>query len=55
MIRVTKLYVDWQFEQEFEDEKNNAMAWGTSSRNANGEYMNFGKSGNPVKYCRLCA
>ena len=41
--------VEWQFEQEFSEEKNNALAFGRSNRNANGEYMNFGKSGNPIK------
>lgn len=41
--------VDWQFEQEFSDEKNNAMMFGVSTRNANGEYLNFGKSGNAIK------
>lgn len=25
------------------------MAFGTSNRNSNGEYMNFGKSGNVIK------
>lgn len=41
--------VEWQFEQEFSEEKNNALAFGRSNRNSNGEYMNFGKSGNPIK------
>ena len=42
-------YVDWEVEQQFSEYKNNAMAFGTSNRNANGEYMNFGKSGNVIK------
>lgn len=42
-------YVDWQVELEFNEYKNNLMAFGTSNRNANGEYMNFGKSGNVIK------
>ena len=42
-------HVDWTFEQQWGDYKNIAMAWGTSNRNANGEYMNFGKSGNVIK------
>ena len=42
-------YVDWQFENEFAEEKNWALAWGRSNRNANGEYRNFGKSGNVIK------
>lgn len=29
-------YVDWQFEQQWQDYKNMALAWGTSNRNANG-------------------
>lgn len=41
--------VEWQFEQEFSEEKNNALAFGRSNRNSNGEYMNFGKSGNPIE------
>lgn len=42
-------YVDWEVEQQFADYKNNAIAWGRSNRNANGEYMNVGKSGNVIK------
>ena len=42
-------HVDWVFEQEFSDDKNWAIAWGRSNRNANGEYMNFGKSGSAIK------
>jgi len=42
-------YVDWEVELQFDEYKNNAMAWGTSNRNLNGEYMNFGKSGNVIK------
>lgn len=42
-------YVDWELEQQFSEYKNNVMAFGTSNRNANGEYMNFGKSGNVIK------
>lgn len=41
--------VDWEVEQQFSDYKNNALAFGRSNRNANGEYMNFGKSGNVIK------
>lgn len=25
------------------------MAWGTSNQNANGEYLNFGKSGEAIR------
>lgn len=42
-------YVDWQFEKEFNDDKNRVLAFGRSNRNSNGEYMNFGKSGNVIK------
>lgn len=41
--------VDWTFEQQWGDYKNIAMAWGTSNRNANGEYLNFGKSGEVIR------
>lgn len=41
--------VDWEVEQQFSEAKNNVMAFGTSNRNANGEYMNFGKSGSVIK------
>ena len=51
--KVTNLYVDWEVEQQFSEYKNNAMAFGTSNRNSNGEYMNFGKSGNVIKLCHL--
>lgn len=42
-------YVDWELECQFSEYKNNVLAFGTSNRNANGEYMNFGKSGNVIK------
>jgi hypothetical protein len=42
-------YVDFEVEQTFSEYKNNALAFGRSNRNANGEYMNFGKSGNVIK------
>lgn len=38
--------VDWELETQFSEAKNNVLAFGRSNRNANGEYMNFGKSGN---------
>ena len=41
--------VDWEVEQQFSEYKNNAMVFGTSNRNSNGEYMNFGKSGGVIK------
>ena len=42
-------YVDYQFELEWQDQKNTAYAFGVSNRNANGEYLNFGKSGNVIR------
>lgn len=42
-------YVDWTLEQQWQDYKNMAIAWGTSNRNSNGEYMNFGKSGEVIR------
>lgn len=42
-------YVDWEVECTFNEYKNNAMAFGRSNRNANGEYTNFGKSGNVIR------
>ena len=41
--------VEWEVEQQFSEYKNNALAFGRSNRNSNGEYMNFGKSGNVIK------
>lgn len=48
----TAMWIDqeeWAVESKFKDYKNNAMAFSTSNRNANGEYTDFGKSGNPIK------
>lgn len=42
-------YVDFAVETQFADYKNNAMAFGRSNRNSNGEYTNIGKSGNVIK------
>lgn len=41
--------VDFEVENQFSEYKNNALAFGRSNRNQNGEYMNFGKSGNVIK------
>lgn len=41
--------VDWEVECQFSEYKNNALAFGTSNRNSNGEYTNFGKSGEAIK------
>ena len=42
-------YVDYELECQFADYKNNALAFGRSNRNSNGEYTNIGKSGNVIK------
>lgn len=42
-------HVEWTVENTFSDEKNNLIMYGRSNRNRNGEYMNFGKSGNVIK------
>lgn len=42
-------WVDYELECQFADYKNNALAFGRSNRNANGEYNNIGKSGNAIK------
>ena len=41
--------VDWEAEVQFAEQKNNVLAYGRSNRNSNGEYMNFGASGNVIK------
>lgn len=42
-------HVDWTLEEQWRDYKNMAIAWGTSNRNSNGEYLNFGKSGEVIR------
>lgn len=42
-------HVEWTVENTFADEKNNLIMYGRSNRNRNGEYTNFGKSGNVIK------
>lgn len=42
-------HVDYQVETTFSEEKNNVTMYGRSNRNRNGEYLNFGKSGNVIK------
>lgn len=42
-------HVEWRVEETFSEYKNNILAFGRSNRNANGEYMNFGKSGGVIK------
>lgn len=42
-------HVDYQIEQTWAEYKANALMYGRSNRNANGEYLNFGKSGEVIK------
>lgn len=42
-------YEQWQLEQEWNDYKNNALAFGRSNRNLNGEYLDYDKSGEVLK------
>ena len=42
-------HVEYQLEEQFADEKNNLIMFGRSNRDANGEYTDFGKSGNVIK------
>lgn len=42
-------YEQWQLEQEWNDYKNKVLAFGTSTRNMNGEYLNFDKSGEVIR------
>lgn len=42
-------YEQWQFEQQWDDYKNNVIAYGRSNRNLNGEYLNYGKSGEVIR------
>lgn len=41
--------VQWQLEQQWNDYKNNILAFGRSNRNNNGEYLNVGKSGEVIR------
>lgn len=42
-------YVDYEFQKTWSEYKNNALAYGVSNRNANGEYMNFDASGEVIR------
>lgn len=42
-------YVEYEVETQFEEEKNNLLMFGRSNRNVNGEYLNFGKSGEVIR------
>ena len=41
--------IDYQVEEQFADYKNNLIMFGRSNRNANGEYLNIGESGQVIK------
>lgn len=43
------LYVDFEFERQFRDQKNRALAYGTSNRNANGEWLDHDSNGRAIK------
>ena len=43
------LYVDFEFERQFRDQKNRVMAYGMSNRNQNGEYTDFDVNGHAIK------
>ena len=42
-------YEEFEFNKQWQEYKNNAYAYGVSNRNANGEYLNFGKSGEVIR------
>lgn len=42
-------YEEYEFNKQWQEYKNNAYAYGVSNRNANGEYLNFGKSGEVIR------
>lgn len=42
-------YEEWALEQQFQEYKDNVLMFGVSNRNSNGEYTNFGFSGNVLK------
>lgn len=41
--------VQWELEKQWNLYKNNVLCWGRSNRNLNGEYLNFGKSGEVIR------
>lgn len=43
------LYVDFEFERQFRNQKNRALAYGVSNRNANGEWMDYDVNGRAIK------
>lgn len=42
-------HVDWTIEEQFAQDKNYCIVYGRSNRTSNGEYKNFGKSGNVLQ------
>lgn len=42
-------YWEFEFEKTWREYKNNLYAWSRSNRNNNGEYMNYGKSGEVIR------
>ena len=48
-VNAWMLNVDFELERTFRNYKNYAWAWGRSNRNKNGEYLNFGKSGDAIR------
>lgn len=42
-------HVDWTVEEQFANDKNYCIVYGRSNRTSNGEYHNFGKSGNVLQ------
>ena len=46
-------HVDYKVEEQFSEYKNNALVFGRSNRNQNGEYTNIGKSGGVIEFCHL--
>lgn len=42
-------YEEWALEQQWQEYKDNVLMFGTSNRNSNGEYTDFGFSGNVIK------
>jgi hypothetical protein len=41
--------VQWELEKQWDEYKNYILAFGRSNRNSNGEYLNFGKSGEAIR------
>ena len=42
-------YEEWELEQQWQEYKDNVLMFGVSNRNSNGEYTDFGFSGNVIK------